>query len=89
MLVSRSGLGALNVFAFGDVRHVAGVGGKNAPQPLLIAFWGWLERQGVSKKFYKGKKRAFTKLSGRPPPDLINGCFIGLGSILIGFINLF
>ena len=73
MLVSRSGLGALNVFAFGDVRHVAGVGGKNAPQPLLIAFWGWLERQGVSKKIYKDDKAVFTNLSGRPPPDLCLG----------------
>jgi hypothetical protein len=40
MLVSRSGLGALNVFAFGDVRHVAGVGAKKPHQPRFLAFFG-------------------------------------------------
>jgi hypothetical protein len=38
MLVSRSGLGALNVFAFGDVRHVAGGGVKKPPHPFALAF---------------------------------------------------
>ena len=70
MLVSRSGLGALNVFAFGDVRHVAGGGVKKPPHPFALAFWGWLERQGVSEKIYKDDKAVFTNLFGRPPPDL-------------------
>ena len=76
------------MLAFGDIRHVAGVGAKNRTNPSLKRFWV-RERQGVSKKIYKDDKAVFTNLSGRPPPDLINGYFIGLGSILIGFMNLF
>lgn len=33
MLFSRSGLEAHRVLAFGDIRHVAGVGAKNRPNP--------------------------------------------------------
>ena len=65
---THSGLEAYRLLAFGDVRHVAGVGAKNRT---------------------KDDKAVFTNLSGRPPPDLINGCFVGLGLILIGFMNLF
>jgi low affinity ammonium uptake protein len=33
MLFSRSGLEAHRVLAFGDIRHVAGVGAKNRTNP--------------------------------------------------------
>ena len=63
-----------------------GLAQKNRTNPSLKRFLvGY--RQGVSKKIYKDDKTVFTNLSGRPPPDLINGYFIGLDLILISIFR--
>ncbi|HFC8487388.1 hypothetical protein [Neisseria subflava] len=36
---THSGLDAYRLLAFGDVRHVAGVGAKNRTNPSLKRFW--------------------------------------------------
>ena len=46
-LITRSGLWTL--FAFGDVRHVAGGGVKNTPHPLRAASLGGLASRGIQK----------------------------------------